>query len=193
MLNTEEFNGIKGKILIEFRNKEYESCIKTCNSLSELCGDNWVSFYNIARCLRQLGNYKDAIHYANLALAQVKDRIEEHITYWLIGLCYRNLGETETALKYYLKCKEYYTEINALMNLADIYYNIGFLLNDIEYILQAIELYKKEDHKYIIDDETYKDMFEIYLKNNNLLKAQLILKKIKSISLKQQLMSKMCL
>lgn len=100
-----------------------------------------------------IGNYQEAIDYANQALQLTKDDLIMASSYNTIGSCKRNMGLYEEALKAYLKAIKIYDAKKDLLNQAKVNNNVGLVYRSLEMNKKA----KEYHHKAIVSYETLKN------------------------------------
>ncbi len=119
--------------------------------------------YNVIGWKLRYADPKMAIHYANMAMGIAKEKKQQEqlsVAYGLIGICYKNLGEYDEAVKYYEEARTIRVRLGdkeqiaySNINLANIYIN----LNDPDKARYYIEEIRKD-----LNDITKKDIIAYY-------------------------------
>lgn len=138
-----------------------------------------------------LGNYLEAIKYANQALKLTKDELIMASSYNTIGSCKRNLGLYEESLKAYLKAIKIYESNKDIKNQAKVNNNLGLVYRSLELNNKAKEYHQKAIASYEVLknkkglSEAYNNIAVIYAYEDSL---QIALKYFKySLKIEEEL------
>lgn len=105
-----------------------------------------VALINKGNCLRDLGNYKEALeaHLQSLKITEETSDNKENIaiSYWNIGNLQGDIGNIEESTAYYKKSKKLFKELNSESDTIILNLNIAQNLNDTSREAEAIPLYK---------------------------------------------------
>lgn len=177
---------------------KYEECIKKCdknireileNGLTIEHREDIRSFlYMKAKCCKHLGKIKEAVLMINNSLKYSGIELYKIHTYWLLAECKVKLDLIDDAIDLYNKCIEYYNnqlvfaeDDQCLIGLVSLYSNKSVLLDDVELSKYALDTYLEKHKEELNNDfinELYENMFKIYVKKDEIINAQKIIRKI---------------
>jgi len=128
-------------------NQDYKKAIETAIKAVNLHPESFDANLCLGTLYAKIGQLDLAL--ANLKKAQnlTQDKKDLVIIYNLFGLIYKKNGDTDKALHYFSKClrlaielENKSIELNALINLAKIFYSNGWLDKALNYYKKALEI-----------------------------------------------------
>lgn len=185
--DKEEIRDLYRKDKITCLNK----CTKLLHSIMDVGNFNIKYFchYFIARVFYDLDQYEQALKHAKIAKSYTETITDRMRIHWLISYFSEkyDINKAIEFLEYALKDA---CEIESEENIFGLLVHKAFLTNNEELMIDAINNLIRlgvDDNRL---DLAYKDLFIMYYEKNELLKAQIILKKIKNKNIKNELSNK---
>jgi hypothetical protein len=133
-----------------------------------------------------------AMKHAKMAVTYTNDLLDRGRTYWMICRLYESSNITKAVEYIEFTIKDflaYGLEKNEMFFAA--LSHKAFLLNDEDLMNEVITGLKSIKASIERMDETYEDLVNVYIHNNKILNAQLLLSKIHSTTIKNRLRNKM--
>ena len=97
-----------------------------------------VPFLDMAEILFDISKYKEAISTIQRLLSE--RTMDDPSVYSLMGKCYHELGDFDTACQYFLKAIHYDPQLSeGWFNLASIHFSNGYQKQALDYILQGLD------------------------------------------------------
>jgi tetratricopeptide (TPR) repeat protein len=164
--DTMDCEGMQTKIGLLYKQKKYKEVEDKINELIDYVKkkDNvsglekhylCYCYIKLANCERRKDKYKLAIEMAKKALTYCTIKSEKYECYWILGICYKYLNNTNKALYYYDKCIDFYSRIEDIEFLVKVLKCKALMLYDEQLLQDAIDILKKSDD---IDLVLYEDL-----------------------------------
>lgn len=180
-----------------YATSDYIKCLQKCFSLvkgiDKRCVDNYPKlfnlYYKISFIYSILSLENKAIFYWKKAFIYVTSCTERAKLSWTLSCIYQNISKWK-AIKYINDAIKEYNEIGDFSLFCQASLHKAFLLNDDNTMLLLIKDLKQFNLDSNRMDLIYKDLIEVYINKNQVLKAQSTLLKIKNFSIKNKLRTK---
>lgn len=131
----------------------------------------WYCYVKLANIERRKDQYQEAINFAEKALKYCIIESERYECYWIMGICYKYLNNTQKALYYFNKCIEFYSRVENIEFLAKVLKCKALLLHDEQLLTDAINLLQERNFSntsLLNDFQKTLDEMKIYNRDVNL-------------------------
>ncbi|MDD4819931.1 MAG: tetratricopeptide repeat protein [Flavobacteriales bacterium] len=140
LLNKDPYNAKIWHLLGVFRlkNEDEEGAIKAMEYATYISPSWAVPFFDMSEILFDQEKYKEAIDTIKRLLSV--RTMDDPTPYSLIGKCYHEMGDFDSACEYFLKAIHYDPQLpEGWFNLASVHFAAGYKKQALDYIYQGIE------------------------------------------------------
>lgn len=174
-------------ILESYYNEEYEDSLYESKIFFEELKINpddfyiWKAKFQMVLCLKKIGKIKQAMNCAKSSLQYAISVSEKTKVFWILGSCYENINKQQS-LKYYKKAiiNSKYLKLDGYVYTLE--FNVAKLNHDFNKMNKAVSLLegisKNNEINLSLLNDTYKELFSMYIANNRYRDAMLIIRKV---------------
>lgn len=145
-----DYEKIKARIRLLYDERKFDQCIRECNYLLELLGEDDIKikkfcYLEMAFCYRKQDEYDKAMEYTDKAIEYAKIKEEYYSCLWNKGHILYNIGEVEKAVDLFDQCLPFYKKHKMYKEVAGLLINKAYALRDKNIYLEAIKYYDKAE------------------------------------------------
>lgn len=187
-----------GNILKLFYNEEYNLCLKESEDFFEELKKNpddiymWIVKFEVALCLKNIGRIRQAMNCAKTSLQYAITDSQKLQVFWVLGGCYENINKQQS-LKYYERAIINSENLKLYGFVYTSKFNIAKLHNSINKMKECIhsleDISKNNEMNLSLLNNTYKELFDIYIANNRKREALQIMHKVTDKQIKSYMIT----